>query len=98
MKRLRTIFSSLSLLASLCLSLNGQTPPLAEDAQDSQQLSRSETISRALEDLGSDNVDTRVGSIMLLGKYEDLLALNGVVQGLRDPPCQGAAGIFGLLD
>jgi HEAT repeat protein len=85
MKRLRTIFSSLSLLASLCLSLNGQTPPLAEDAPDSQQLSRSETISRALEDLGSDNVDTRVGSIMLLGKYEDLLALNGVVQGLRDP-------------
>ncbi|MBH53389.1 MAG: hypothetical protein CMI18_03465 [Opitutaceae bacterium] len=48
------------------------------------QLTHEETITKALQDLGSGNVDTRVGSIMLLGKYKDSLALNGVIRGLSD--------------
>jgi len=48
------------------------------------QLTHEETIAKALQDLVSGNVDTRVGSIMLLGKYKDTLALDGVVRGLSD--------------
>lgn len=55
-----------------------------EAATEDAQLTHQETISRALTDLQSANVDTRVGSIMLLGKYEDPNALNGVVKGLSD--------------
>ena len=63
-------------------SLLGQEPAKEEQ---SASPTRAETIDRALGDLGSNNVDTRVGSIMLLSKYRDQRALNGVVQGLRDP-------------
>ena len=58
-----------------------QTPPLENEAS---QLSHEETIARALTDLNSSNVDTRVGSVMLLGKYQDPAALNGVVSRLTD--------------
>jgi HEAT repeat protein len=70
----------LLLVLSLGPQLGGQ-----ESSSDTSQLSHSETIARALSDLESSNVDTRVGSIMLLGKYEDPFALNGVVRGLSDP-------------
>ncbi|MDA0349531.1 MAG: HEAT repeat domain-containing protein [Verrucomicrobia bacterium] len=63
-------------------SMLGQVP--ANEAP-SESSTRAETIDRALNDLGSNNVDTRVGSIMLLSKYQDQRALNGVAQGLRDP-------------
>ncbi len=83
MKTVR-IIASLSLMGSMCLlasfSLKAQDT-VAEDAP----LTHEETIDRALSDLQSNNVDTRVGSIMLLGKYEDPNALNGVVKGLSDP-------------
>ena len=78
MKIYRSIF--LALLAFLL--------PLAANAQETEadggKLTHEETINRALTDLQSSNVDTRVGSIMLLGKYEDPQALDGVVQGLSD--------------
>lgn len=62
------------------------TPVFSQEVAEErgQQLTHEETIHRALTDLLSDNVDTRVGSIMLLGKYEDPGALNGVVRGLSD--------------
>lgn len=53
-------------------------------AEEGAQLTHAETIAKALSDLESSQVDTRVGSIMLLGKYEDPAALQGVVKGLRD--------------
>ena len=53
-------------------------------AEESSQLTHEETIAKALNDLDSNNVDTRVGSIMLLGKYENPTALNGLVKGLSD--------------
>jgi HEAT repeat protein len=72
----------LLLLIKASGTLSGQVP--VNEAQ-AGSAARTETIERALSDLGSNNVDTRVGSIMLLSKYQDLRALNGVVQGLRDP-------------
>ena len=74
---LSCLFASYNLVNPL---LHAQEPT-AENAQ----LTHEETISRALTDLQSTNVDTRVGSIMLLGKYEDPKALSGVVVGLSDP-------------
>jgi hypothetical protein len=55
-----------------------------EPAEENVQLTHIETITKALGDLQSTTIDTRVGAIMLLGKYEDPLALNGVVIGLTD--------------
>ena len=76
-------FGFLLLLLSVgSSSLSGQA---ATNEAPSESSTRAETIERALNDLGSNNVDTRVGSIMLLSKYQDQQALNGVVQGLRDP-------------
>ncbi|MCB1123088.1 MAG: HEAT repeat domain-containing protein, partial [Verrucomicrobiae bacterium] len=53
--------------------------------EESSQLTHEETIAKALSDLQSPNVDTRVGSVMLLGKYEDIAALSGVTLALSDP-------------
>lgn len=55
-----------------------------EQSREGGPLTHEETIWRALQDLQSDNIDTRVGSIMLLGKYRVADALSGVVAGLFD--------------
>lgn len=55
-----------------------------EPSPEGGPLTHEETIWRVLQDLESDNVDTRVGSIMLLGKYRAPEALSGVVSGLFD--------------
>ena len=60
-------------MAQESTSLEGERP-----------LTHEETIGKALKDLESDDVDTRVGSIMLLGKYRVAEALAGVVSGLFD--------------
>ncbi len=48
------------------------------------RLSHMDTIERAYEDLKSDSVDTRVGAIILLSKYNDPDAVSGVISGLVD--------------
>lgn len=80
MKTLKAIVICGILLCQTGSFLNAQESATAEGGQ----LTHEETITRALTDLSSGNVDTRVGSIMLLGKYEDPKALNGVVLGLSD--------------
>lgn len=85
MKRIRTILLAAFFLGFVWGALKAQTQATTDDRLVPEQLSRNETISRALEDLNSNNVDIRVGSIMLLGKYEDIRALSGVVDGLGDP-------------
>lgn len=77
-------------LAALCGMVFLSLPPAwnlqAQEPPDNPgQLSHEETIAKALGDLQSPNVDTRVGSVMLLGKYEDIAALNGVTLALDDP-------------
>ena len=52
--------------------------------RESAPLTHEETIERAMQDLQSDDVDFRVGSIMLLGKYRTAEALSGVISGLFD--------------
>ena len=53
-------------------------------SQEATPLTHEETIQRALRDLQSDDVDFRVGSILLLGKYPTAEAMSGVVSGLFD--------------
>ena len=79
---MRTIPKWFILLPGLLLGLMSSVVRAQEEG--SSQLTHEETIQKALNDLSSSNVDTRVGSIMLLGKYEDPKALEGVVRGLTD--------------
>ena len=86
MRRLKTIPGHFFRMASFvllwtCASV-AQEP--GEPSRDGGPLTHEETIWRVLQDLESDNVDTRVGSIMLLGKYRAPEALLGVVSGLFD--------------
>ena len=73
-----------NLILAVVLLTGGLTLNAQEPEEESNQLTHAETIAKALADLDSTNIDTRVGSIMLLGKYEELLALSGVVIGLSD--------------
>ena len=86
MRRLKTIPGHFFRMASFVLlwafASVAQEP--GEPSRDGGLLTHDETIWRVLQDLESDNVDTRVGSIMLLGKYRAPEALLGVVSGLFD--------------
>lgn len=46
--------------------------------------SESETIAKCLEDLNSDAIDVRKRAVLILGKYSNPLARNGVVSSLGD--------------
>ncbi len=85
MRRLKPIPGQLLRMGSFVIFLAfasvAQEP---EQSREGGPLTHEETIRRALQDLQSDNIDTRVGSIMLLGKYRVADALSAVVAGLFD--------------
>ena len=59
--------------------------PFAEevDVNDSHE-SESETIRKCLEDLNSDADEVRKRAVLILGKYSNPLAINGIIRSLED--------------
>lgn len=66
-------------LGLLALCLGCCWPCLASTPQEV-----AETVQRALADLASDDVETRAGAVMLLGKYRDRVGRQAVIEALED--------------